>query len=226
MAGALIQSGEFSVWSGAAKILGECILVLILMRASLWVIDRLILSSFSVNKELIEDRNFGVALCVAGAMIASGFSINGALSGFSLNLWSTFRDILLFWAFGQLILIVGARLYQWTAGFDVHRIIELDDNTAVGMSFGGYLAGLGIVARASLVGAGQEPLGDEILRTLTIAAVGVGLLIATRVFVNLVFLKRSSLNSEIALDDNLAAGALAMGGYLATAILFATCLHR
>ena len=226
MAGALFQSGEFSVWSGAAKILGECVLVLVLMRASLWMNDRLILTKFSVDKEIGEDRNLGVAFCVAGALIATGFSINGALTGFSSSLWSTFRDILVFWAFGQLILIVGARLYQWTVGYDVHRIIELDDNTAVGLSFGGYLAALGIVARASLVGAGQDSLGNEILRTLTIAAIGVGLLLATRVFVNLVFLKRSSLNSEISLDDNPAAGVLAAGGYLAAAVLLAASLHR
>ena len=55
---------------------------------------------------------------------------------------------------------------------------------------------------------------------------GVALLIASRVVIDLVFLKRSNLNSEISLDDNLAAGALAMGGYLATAILLAACLHR
>lgn len=234
MAGALFQSGEASVWLVAAKILGECGLVLILMRASLWVNDRFILSKFSVNKEILEDRNLGVALCVAGALIATGLSLNGALTGYSPSHLITFReerllafrDILLYWAFGQVILIVGARLYQWTAGYDVHRIIELDDNTAVGMSFGGYLVGLGIVARASLVGAGRDPLGNEILRTLTIAVIGVALLIASRVLIDLVFLKRSNLNSEISLDDNLAAGALAMGGYLATAILLAACLHR
>ncbi len=226
MAGALFQSGETSVWWGTAKILGECFLVLVLMRASLWVNDRLILSNFSINKEIGEDRNLGVAFCVAGALIATGFSINGALTGFSSSLFSTIRDILVFWAFGQLILVAGAQLYQWTTGLDVHRIIQLDDNTAVGLSFGGYLAGLGIVARAALVGAGQDSLGNEILRTLTIAVVGVGLLIATRIVVSLVFLKRSSLNSEIELDDNLAAGALAAGGYLATAILLTTCLHR
>ena len=226
MAGALFQSGEASVWLVAAKILGECVLVLILMRASLWVNDRFILSKFSVNKEILEDRNLGVALCVAGALIATGLSLNGALTGTSSSLLTTLRDVVLYWAFAQVILIVGARLYQWTAGYDVHRIIELDDNTAVGMSFGGYLVGLGIVARAALIGAGQDSLGNEILRTLTIAVIGVALLIASRVVIDLVFLKRSNLNSEISLDDNLAAGALAMGGYLATAILLAACLHR
>jgi uncharacterized membrane protein YjfL (UPF0719 family) len=197
-----------------------------LVRASLWVNDRLILSDFSVNKEIGEDRNLGAAFCVAGALVATGFTINGALTGFSSSVWVGLRDIVIFWGFGQLVLVGGALLYRCTAPFDLHRIIELDHNRAVGLSFGGYLAGLGIVARTSLVGSGMDDLGNEILRTLTIAAVGVGLLIAARILVNLVFLKRSSLHSEISLEDNLAVGVLAVSGYLGSAILLAAILSR
>ena len=229
MAGTLFGGGQLSVWWGALKVLGECLAIVVLMWVSLWVNDRLILTKFSVNREIGEDRNFGAAFCVAGVLIATGFSMNGALTGFSgetLEFWPALRDILIYWAFGQSILVLGARLYSWTAPFDVHRLIELDNNRAVGLSFGGYLVGLGIVARTSLVAAGREPAGNEILRTLTIAAVGISGLLAARIFVNLIFLKRSSLNAEISLNDNVAAGALALGGYLAAAILLAATLHR
>ncbi len=229
MLGALFQDPRLHVWSAASKIFTEGCLVLLLMRASLWINDRLILTGFSVIREICEDRNYGVAFCVAGALVATGLSINGAFTGYSLEGESfgyLLRDILLYWAVGQVILVVGARLYQWTAGFDVHRNIELDDNTAVGMSFGGFLAGLGLIARASVIGAGQNSLADEILYTAAAAIIGVGLLLAARMAINLAFLKRFSLNAEISLEDNPAVGALAMGGYLSSAVLLSACLQR
>lgn len=154
LVGSIFGRRQDDMLIAGAKTLVEGVIAIVLLRASIWVCDRLILKNFCIVKEIREDRNLGVAFCVAGLVLACGLVINGALTGFSRTWLSGLGDIVLFWLIGILVLVLGAIVYQAITRYDVHSLLEFDDNIAVGIGFGAFLVSLGIVLRASMVGAG------------------------------------------------------------------------
>lgn len=161
-----------------AKIFCEGALAIVLIRISIYVNDRFILHRFCIVKELREDKNLGVAFCVGGSCIASGLVLNGALTGFSKDFLYGLRDIVIFWLIGEFALTFGAMVYHRMKKYDVHDLIEFDDNVAVGIGFGAFLASLGLIVRASLVGAGLDSLPHELPRTILLALIAVSGVIA------------------------------------------------
>lgn len=184
------------------------LLAIVLMRLSITINDKWILHRFCVHKEIIEDRNTGTAFVVAGSFVASGFMIAGALTGESISFIAGIVDLLVYWAVGQALLVFGGWLFQKITPYDVHHTIEHDDNTAAGLSFGGFLVGLGIIMMTSLTGAGSN-LFAEIGPTILIAVTGMLLLVATRIIIDRLFLPSAPLAREVATEKNVAAGALA-----------------
>lgn len=190
------------------------LLAIILMRLSITINDRFVLHRFCVHKEIIEDKNTGTAFVVAGSFVATGFMIAGALTGESISFLAGIIDLLVYWAVGQSLLIFGGWLFQKITPYDVHHTIEHDDNTAAGLSFGGFLVGLGIIMMTSLSGAGSNLLA-EIGPTFLIALSGTILLVATRSIIDHLFLPSAPLAHEVAREKNAAAGALASTSFIA-----------
>lgn len=197
---------------------------ILLMRLSVLINDKLILRHFSVDKELIQDRNVGTGFVVGGSCVATGFMLNGVLSGQSSTLAAGIVDIGIYWAVGQAILIVGSLVFQLITSYDIHKVIEDDDNVAAGISFGGFLVALGIITRGALAGATSN-LGEEILTTLIFAAFGILFLVCGRIIADRVFLPRSSLSKEVAVDRNPAAGAIAAACFICVALLLSTAIN-
>lgn len=192
---------------------------IILLRLGMLIGDKVILYSFSVEKEIIEDRNVGAGFAVAGLFIATGLMIEGVMSGESSSYLLMLRDIAVYWAAGQLLLIAGGLLYQAFARYDVRKAIEQDNNTAAGLSMGGYFVAIGIIMKAALTGTTSD-LGPELLVTLVVGVIGVVILILARFVTDLVLLPRALLADEIARQKNTAAGSVAAVGFVAVAILF------
>jgi uncharacterized membrane protein YjfL (UPF0719 family) len=48
-------------------------------------------------------------------------------------------DMTAFWTLGQCMLCLTAMLYRKLKTYDVHRVIEFDDNAAAGLGFGSML---------------------------------------------------------------------------------------
>ena len=190
------------------------LLTIVLMRLSITINDKLILHAFCVHKEIIEDKNTGTAFVVGGSFVATGFMIAGALSGESISFGAGIVDLLIYWAVGQSLLVFGGWLFQKITPYDVHHTIEHDDNTAAGLSFGGFLVGLGIIMMTSLSGAGSNLLA-EIGPTFLIALSGTVLLVATRIIIDRLFLPSAPLAREVATEKNAAAGALACSLFVA-----------
>ncbi|MDA1190642.1 MAG: DUF350 domain-containing protein [Candidatus Poribacteria bacterium] len=223
MGGALSALGttfmEDLMW---VSILGA--ITVVLMRVSVVINDKLILTKFSVNKEMFQDRNVGTGFVVAGSCVATGFVLNGVFNGHSDSMALAFRDILVYWVVGQLILIVGALVFQAMTNYDVHGVIEGDDNAAAGISFGGYLVALGIVARAALMGATSD-LAVELTITAVYVVVSLVLLAAARVVADLALLPKSPLTKEVVVDKNMAAGAVAAASFIMVAALLSGALR-
>jgi len=198
-------------------------LAIILVRLSVWVNDRCILNKFSIEKEMIQDRNVGTAFVVGGSCVATGLIINGAMTGFSEGILQGIRDVVIYFAVGQVILIAGSHVFQAITSYDVHQVIEHDNNVAAGISFGGFLVALGIITRASLVGASSDILA-EIVTTLIIAAIGIVILVAARVIADRVILPKSPLSKEVAVDKNAGAAAVAASVFICLALVFSAAI--
>lgn len=227
---AIAISGALYPWEGVALLDGILTIAVfgiaaaVLMRVSLWINDHAILYRFSIDKELVQDRNPGTGFVVAGSSIATGFMLRGVLSGFSTSVWMGLRDVVIYFVVGQLILIAGGWVYTKFAGYDVQEEIGGHDNVAAGISFGGYLVALGYIASAALTGASSQ-WTDEVITSLVLAAFGIILLMTARVVADVFLLPKSPLAKEVAVDKNNAAGAVAAAAFLLVAVLFAASVQ-
>lgn len=194
-------------------------LTLVLMRVSILINDKYILGNFCVHKEITQDKNVGTAFVVGGSCIATGFMINGAMSGESDNLLRGILDLGVYFAVGQVLLILAGVVFQKITSYDVHHVIEHDDNAAAGLSFGGFLAAVGIITKTALSGATSNLLA-EIVTTIMLAVSGLVLLILVRTIADKVLLPSSPLGKEVAVDKNLAAGAIAAASFVSVALAF------
>ena len=145
---------------------------------------------------------------VAGSSVATGLILLGAQTGMSGSWILGVRDILVYWFAGQVILIVGGLFFQLVTSYDVHGVIEHDDNEAAGWSFCGWLIALGIIICTALKGAsGNIILELEVLAIVSL--VGMLLFSGTRVLVDKLLLPGGRLSDEVAKQKNLAAGKVA-----------------
>ncbi len=224
--GTMFGRVEEDVLIRVGKILVEGILAIVLLRFSIWVNDRLILHRFSITKEILEDKNLGVGFCVAGVCIASGLVLNGALTGFSQNFAYGLRDIVIYWLLGQVVFVLGAFVYHKIKKYDVHELIEYDDNVAVGIGFGAFLVSLGVVVRASMVGAGLDAMTNELPRTLLLAFVGVLGVIAINAVATLIVTIGVKYEDEVEMHGNIAVSVVTAVAALSAAMLLATVIQR
>jgi uncharacterized membrane protein YjfL (UPF0719 family) len=224
--GTMFGRVEEDVLVRVGKILVEGLLAIVLLRFSIWVNDRLILHRFSITKEILEDKNLGVAFCVAGVCIASGLVLNGALTGFSKNFAYGLRDIVIYWLLGQIVFVLGAFVYHKFKKYDVHELIEYDDNVAVGIGFGAFLVSLGVVVRASLVGAGLDAMTKELPRTLLLALFGVLGVIAINAVATLIVTVGVKYEDEVEMHGNIAVSIVTAAASLSVTLLLATLIQR
>ena len=216
--------GDADSWSDAAITMTYSgLLAIILMRASIWINDKLILHRFSIQTEMIRDHNVGAGAAVAGSSIGTGLVLAGALSGESQGYLNAMRDIVIFWAVGQALFIAGAAAFFKTAGYDVQGTLEKDNNAAAGISLGGFLVALGILLWSTLHGASGE-LFDELKITAILVAIGAPLLLLTSILTEMLILPRVNLAKEIAIDKNRAAGLVCAAASVTTALLLAALI--
>jgi uncharacterized membrane protein YjfL (UPF0719 family) len=201
---------------------------IVLMRLSIFINHRLILYKFNVDKELIEDRNVGTAFVVAGSSLATGLLLNGVMQGDSspmlgVPLLGAVRDMVVYWLLGQAILVAGGLVFNRLAGYDVQKEIGTDHNLPAGINCGGLLVALGIIIRASLIGADSNLLVESAI-TFISAAAGILLLVLIQVIVSHLFFSKSPFAHEVVKDKNPAAGAISAACAIGVAILLAAAL--
>ena len=199
------------------------LLAILLMRASIWINDKCILHRFSIEVEMIRDRNIGAGAAVAGSSVGTGLVLAGVLSGDSDSYLYAVRDIFIYWAVGQALFIAGAAVFFKMAGYNVQETMEKDNNAAAGISLGGFLAALGILVWATLHGASGD-LVEELKITGVYIAVGVPLLILTSILTEKLIFLRVNLAKEISIDKNSAAGLVCAAANIATALLLAALI--
>jgi uncharacterized membrane protein YjfL (UPF0719 family) len=123
-------------------------------------------------------------------------------------------------------LALGAVVYHRVKKYDVHELIEFDDNVAVGIGFGAFLASLALVVRASLVGAGLDSMSQELPRTLLLSLIGVSGVIAVHATAIWFVTARVNYKDEVEMHGNTAVSIVAACASLAAALLFAAFIQR
>lgn len=210
-----ILSGEATHWvDDVIDIFFYGLLSIFLLNLSSWINDRVILSSFSNEKEIIEDRNVGTGLIEAGNHIAVGLIVWGAVSGEGDLITAA-----AFWILGQAALILGGLVYNWITPFDIHAEIERG-NVAVGAAFAGVLIALGNIVRVAIAG---DFISWEVnlMRLGTFAAFGFVLLPLLRTATDKLLLPGARLTDEMVNQEhpNVGAGVLEAFSYVAASFL-------
>ena len=224
---ALAVSGAISdsqvSWEKLGVLAGVGVVSMLLMRLSLVINDKLILSRFNNLSLIVDQRNLGVGFIEAGGCVATGLMIAGVLSGKA----DTVEDRLLYggiyWLVGQVALVLGAIAFRPACGYDLDNELQERNNTAAGISFGGMLVAIGFIIQAAMVGASTDVLAE--LATIGVFFVtGMVVLELGYYVLGKVLIPRSPMSAEVGRDKNCGAGALSAAGFIAIAVLFAAAL--
>ncbi|MDX2245459.1 MAG: DUF350 domain-containing protein [Bacteroidia bacterium] len=208
------DSGQ-SVGMEFLTVTGYCLGGIFLLHLSRVINRKLILNKFSVDKEIINDQNAGTGVVEAATYIASGLIIAGSIYGEGGGPWVT----LVFYAIGQVCMVLFSLLYVQLTPYSVHDEIE-KDNTAAGLGFAGGLISIGIIVMHAVSGVFNGWKEDLISLGKDILIVFVYLIVVRIVFDRFV-LRNSNLTTEIAKDRNIGAGLLEM----IVAICFSAVLY-
>jgi uncharacterized membrane protein YjfL (UPF0719 family) len=183
-------------WQDLLETVGYVALGIVLLNVARVVLDRVLLYRFSSASELVDDRNPGMGAVEGGAYVASGLVVAGALHGHGGGP----HTAVLFFALGQLLLIVYGHLYRVICRYDVFGEIE-KDNVAAGVAFALNLVAMGLVLMRASSGdfiGWVENLGEFAI----IALLGLVTLIVLRVLVDLLLIPGVKVRDEIVDDRN------------------------
>lgn len=200
-AGAYLGPSRGVLWD-LITVGGYSLLGIFLLNIARFINDRLILRHFSVRKELLEDRNPGAGIVLFASYVASGLVVAGAVYGEGGGLLTT----LVFFALGQLALLLFTGLYDLTIPYSLHAELEAD-NVAAGIGFGGALIAIGMIVMNAV--SGNFISWTDSLQSLGLQVLAIFIyLLLVRLFFDKVLLPGNELNREIATDRNLGAGIL------------------
>jgi uncharacterized membrane protein YjfL (UPF0719 family) len=200
------------------------IIAIVLLNISALINDKLILYRFSNQKELVDDQNSGTGATMAGSYLATGLIVNAAVSGEAANGWlSGLLACLVFFALGQVVLVLAGLWYQLITKYDVHKVIGEDNNIAAGVGFGGFLFAMGYVLRAAMTGASVS-WGVDLVSFALYVVVAIVLLTIGRLITDKVFLPKAKISDEIGSQGNIAAASVAAAIYVAIAVLIVSAV--
>jgi len=196
------------------------LLSIILVNASWYICDKLILFKFKISEELIRDHNQGTGAVSAGMSIASGFIIFGSVQGKGGSIWT----VIVFWVIGQIILILAGLIYNRITPYNIHDEIE-KDNVAAGVSFAGALVAIGVIVGLAAE-SDFESWATNLPDYLGYAALGLVLLPLIRLLTDKILLPTVNLTDEIARQEkpNVGAAYIEAFSYIAAAFIIYWCV--
>lgn len=208
-------------------------LAVILLFLAAKINDRFILHDFSIQKEIFKDRNAGTGVIEAANYIASGLIIHGSVSGQMPNLFpammgglllSGLLSVLVFWAVGQVLLVLVTRIYSKMIPYEVHQEIEAD-NVAAGLAYAGVIVAIGILIAYGTSGDFYS-WGDHFLKIGVDVLVGLLFLPLMRWLTDTILLPGEKLTDEIVNQEhpNVGAALIEAFAYVGSAILIIIAL--
>jgi uncharacterized membrane protein YjfL (UPF0719 family) len=179
------------------------IISVVLLNLSAFLQDKIIFRTFSMQKEIIEDENPGAGIIEGAHHIANGLILYGAMSG-----EGSLLTALVFWAIGQVVLVIAGTVYNLITPFDINKEIERD-NVAVSVAVAGVLVAIGNIIRFGIEGSFES--WQTNLRELGITLVyGFILLPVIRFFVDRMLLPGEKITDELVHQERPNVGAAAI----------------
>ncbi|MFB6229545.1 MAG: DUF350 domain-containing protein [Salinibacter sp.] len=175
---------------------------ILLLLLSRYLNDKLILTGFSADKEILEDRNPGTGVVRFGSYVASALIVAGAVHGEGGGP----HTALAFYALGQVALLLFLWLYDFMTPYSLQDQIE-QDNFAAGIGFSGALVAIGLIIMRAVSGDFIGWVGNLRILGLNLLVIFV-YLVGVRFFFDKMMIPESDLNVEIVRDRNVGAGLL------------------
>jgi len=184
--------------SGVVGFALHALLAAFLIHLSRYLNDWLILYDFNNNREVIQEQNVAVSIVEGATYLASAYVISGAFYDWESGLWIA----VIWFSIGQLLLIVLALLYRAvTRG--VGEALD-NQNTAIGISLGGFLLSGGIVCGAVISGPSRGWQHDFFV-VITYILTWLALMVIAHFISELLVFRSSRLSDEIMQQRNIAA---------------------
>ena len=163
--------------------------------------------------------NTAVGMVEAGMYIATGFILNGSLSGSGGTFFQGIVSAVLFFIVGQITLLLFGLLYELITPFNVRNEIK-NNNLAAGIGLGGILMALGIILMSSISGPFTGWTND--LAGFGIYAFfGIVMLLIFRIVIDRLLLPTTDIATEVKEDRNVAALIVVVSAINAVAIIIA-----
>lgn len=190
-----------------------------LLLLAAWISNKVILTKFDLKKEIITDKNEGSGIIEAAIYISNGLILYGALVGESETLMEGIFTFLIYWAIGNIVLILASKIFITWMGYSIHDEVE-KDNVAAGISFSGAILAIGIITMNAIL----DPFTDWTTTIIDITlqtTLGCVLLPIMRVFADKILLPGRKLTDEIINQEkpNIGAGLIEAFAYITSAIL-------
>lgn len=191
-------------------------LILICLFSSRYINDKIMLGHINNDQECMKG-NTAVGAVEACMYIATGFIINGSISGLSNSLLEGIISTIIFFILGQFVLLVFGYLYEVITPFNIRDEIK-NNNLAAGIGLGGILVALGIILRASIEGP-FTGWSIDIVNFGIYALYGIIMLLVFRVIIDKILLPTTKIAIEITEDKNVAALLVVESAIIAVAII-------
>lgn len=179
--------------------------------------DRECVKVFILGDGRTATGNTALGMVEAGMYIATGFILNGSMSGSGGGFVQSLGSALLFFVLGQVVLLGFGLVYEMISPFDVRDEIK-QNNPAAGIGLAGILIALGIILKGSLSGPFTGWLND-IVGFLVYTLFGMILLLGFTALVDRFLLPTTNIATEIKEDKNVAALVLVQATIIAVALI-------
>jgi len=200
------------------------LLGIVLLNISTIITDKVLLSKFSTRKEIIEDKNAGTGVIEAANAIASGLIIMGAVTGEGQTGMNGYLSALMFWAIGQVGVIIITLVYNLITPYNVHEEIE-KDNVAVGIGFAGVIVAIANLIFFAIKG-DFEGWSETFINIGFEVGIGILMLPVFRFIADKVLLPGQKLTDELVNQEkpNVGAGIIEAFAYIGGSVLITWCI--
>ncbi|CCK78483.1 DUF350 domain-containing protein [Desulfobacula toluolica] len=204
-------------------------IITLFMFSSRFINDFIMLGNINNDQECVKSfvqpdgrkvvGNTAVGMVEAGMYVATGFILNGSISGSGGTFVQSIVSAILFFILGQLALLIVGFLYELITPFNVKNEIK-SNNLAAGIGLGGILIALGIILMSSISGPFTGWAND--LTSFGIYAVyGILMLLIFRIVIDKLLLPTTDIATEVKEDRNVAALIVVVSAINAVAIIIA-----
>jgi uncharacterized membrane protein YjfL (UPF0719 family) len=188
------------------------VMIVVFTLISRFLTNRVIIANIA-NQTALKQGNVAVGLVEASGYIATGLIMYGSVTGEGGAWWS----IIVWFALGQLALLILVYLYEWMTPYKVVDNIK-KGNVAAGLMLGGIMVAMGFILKGAISGPSLGWVMDLEAFAISLVNSIVLLLVIFHQLVDRIFLPGTTIKTEIERDQNSAAIAVVVSVKVAMAL--------